>query len=662
MAGNGIKSYVRVLLGWLAVNFIFYLDAAIWLCMWFAFAGPMILSGLYEAMLDNRVLDFLREKIQNKKLTLDMRCRCLMLVLIGNLDLALESDSIPHRRGSTTQSLPRLAIASISPSTTTNAVPIHRGRELPAETLAGAHGILTREDQPLLETRPDRFAPRTPTSYGATIPSSDHDAAHRVTTTTTLGPQPSLAPCNSHFPRPDTTTTEAPTNRRRPTAHMAASPWRQMEALLYDLRLYDDDDDIRRESPCQYARRPLPGARDCHDDQQEERRCPWTLETKQHIARTETRLRTMFQYEHSLAPWVGTAAVIFFFGIVSFLLGFVVGLRKLGDEGLAEALAFGSWYMIFPHVAVVRTLMFGNNPNILEDVLATEREDGRRPDHDRDTTPFLFGLLRRELLPPDRHRAVWQWQRGHNKKQWINQLLRTYRSDRVDVDVNVDINTHINYMYTVGPDDAADDLEDLRAKTDLSALDWFLLLSLTLLLLGVPFVLAFPTAFVAPQTGLSCRSLTIAVYFCMQAGQVVLWLWAYAGAGDVAGAEGGGGGDGARRRRRGFHPLDFFRRGGWLDAKGFYNPTSVKWLLAEDGRRRTAWEVVRSGDLWSFRVVWSGIYYFLVVVFGLGAVFSGSGAILMQVLGQLVFSRLSLLLGGDINPSRRCVPYRYVLH
>jgi hypothetical protein len=263
-------------------------------------------------------------------------------------------------------------------------------------------------------------------------------------------------------------------------------------------------------------------------------------------------------------------------------------------------------------------------------VFATERED-HHPD--RDSTALLFGLLRFELVYPSCYKVAWQWQRGHNKKQWINQLLRTYRGGRVD--------TNTDYVGQIDAEDADDDLEDLRAKTNPSPLDWFLVLSLTFLLLGVPFVLAFLTAFFTPQTGLSCRSLTFTVYFCMQTAQVALWLWAYAGAppapvtvDNVAGAGpvcGGGG------RRRGFHPLDFFRRDGWLDAKGFYNPTSVKWLLTEDGRRRTAWEVVRSGELWSFRAVWCGIYYFLVVVFGLGAVFSSLGGTLMQIMGKLVF-------------------------
>lgn len=45
----------------------------------------MLLSGLYEAFLDNRIIGFLAERAE--QLTLDMRARLLFVVLVGNLDL-----------------------------------------------------------------------------------------------------------------------------------------------------------------------------------------------------------------------------------------------------------------------------------------------------------------------------------------------------------------------------------------------------------------------------------------------------------------------------------------------------------------------------------------------------------------------------------------------
>lgn len=62
-------------------------DTIVWLSACFAFASPMLLSGFYEAFLDNRIIGFLIEKQRNYRLTLDMRARLLFTILVGNLDL-----------------------------------------------------------------------------------------------------------------------------------------------------------------------------------------------------------------------------------------------------------------------------------------------------------------------------------------------------------------------------------------------------------------------------------------------------------------------------------------------------------------------------------------------------------------------------------------------
>lgn len=63
------------------------IDTILWLCAVFALAGPLLLSGLYEAWIDKRVLDFVSEKIDNWHLELPTRARILLAVLVGNLDL-----------------------------------------------------------------------------------------------------------------------------------------------------------------------------------------------------------------------------------------------------------------------------------------------------------------------------------------------------------------------------------------------------------------------------------------------------------------------------------------------------------------------------------------------------------------------------------------------
>src|SRR5437667_2298640 len=63
------------------------IDTVAWLSICFALAGPMLLSGIYEAFMDSRILSYLAQKYEHGHLTVDMRARILYLVLVGNLDL-----------------------------------------------------------------------------------------------------------------------------------------------------------------------------------------------------------------------------------------------------------------------------------------------------------------------------------------------------------------------------------------------------------------------------------------------------------------------------------------------------------------------------------------------------------------------------------------------
>ncbi|KAK9778449.1 hypothetical protein SCAR479_04851 [Seiridium cardinale] len=72
--------------------FIVTLDTVIWLSICFAFAGPMLLSGLYEAYLDHRLLTVLDQRVRidsrnTPKLTVGMRARLLSIILIGNIKM-----------------------------------------------------------------------------------------------------------------------------------------------------------------------------------------------------------------------------------------------------------------------------------------------------------------------------------------------------------------------------------------------------------------------------------------------------------------------------------------------------------------------------------------------------------------------------------------------
>lgn len=71
----------------LAAGIIVSIDTIYWLITVFTFPGPILLSGLYEATIDKRMLAFMRDKIQNGRLTRTDRSRILFAILVGNLDL-----------------------------------------------------------------------------------------------------------------------------------------------------------------------------------------------------------------------------------------------------------------------------------------------------------------------------------------------------------------------------------------------------------------------------------------------------------------------------------------------------------------------------------------------------------------------------------------------
>ncbi|KAK0375325.1 hypothetical protein CLIM01_07324 [Colletotrichum limetticola] len=591
---GGIKSIIPAILGAIIAGLIVTVDTIIWLSICFAFAGPMILSGLYEAFLDNRVLEFLRNKINNKRLTLDMRCRCLMLILIGNLDLAL--------------SQPPVAVDQ-------------QRRDVETAT-DGAERQLHRPP-----------APTDTTSISLPTRSS--------------GQQPFVQPSASS----DSMMRGLP---RQSTSHLTASPWRHMENILDGLRLYDDDLDPDSVSPRQWARRG-------------QRELPRTRETDRCIIRTKTRLRTMLHCQYSFGSIVG-APVIFFIG--GFIFSFLTSLDELGDENIAESIAFGSWYMIIPHIAIISGLLLaGNNPNILEGVLATER-DPKTPEDPKE----VFGFLRFDLVYPSCYKVAWQWLRGHTKKRWIEKLLAVY-SGNIDIDYEND-------------EDIDGDMKDLRNTTTLSLLDWFVLLFLTLLLVGIPYLFAFMLAYFTPQIGLSCRSLTFLVYFSLQIAQVGLWLWAYVGPpgiieghtnvinatidinGNANAANPANLANGTHNTRNmsnmnmtnntnnanstantaNDHHRGVFGRGGWLDKRGFFDPSRAPWHA--DARPPRINSDPDSNSVSKFRLflnhmkrprsdvphkywflLWFFLYYSLQLIFGLGAVFVSLGGTLMQIMG-----------------------------
>jgi hypothetical protein len=145
-----------------------------------------------------------------------------------------------------------------------------------------------------------------------------------------------------------------------------------------------------------------------------------------------------------------------------------------------------------------------------------------------------------------------------------------------------------------------EDMAAFRKATTLCITGWAVI-SLTLLLMGVPFVLAFLTAFYTPQIGFSCRSLTFTVYVITQISQMFLWMWAFAGPPQEGTV------------------VSFLRKGGILHRKGFFTPTEAKTLWSRE-------------TVFSVKSAWAILWYSLATVFGLGGVFTAIGGTMMQLM------------------------------
>lgn len=82
-----VASAIRVVVMVPAAALIAAIDTIQWLVTIFALAGPILLSGIYEAVLDSRLLEYLDEKMRNNLLSTAQRAHLLLVILVGNLDM-----------------------------------------------------------------------------------------------------------------------------------------------------------------------------------------------------------------------------------------------------------------------------------------------------------------------------------------------------------------------------------------------------------------------------------------------------------------------------------------------------------------------------------------------------------------------------------------------
>ncbi|KAG0646816.1 hypothetical protein D0Z07_6488 [Hyphodiscus hymeniophilus] len=203
------------------------------------------------------------------------------------------------------------------------------------------------------------------------------------------------------------------------------------------------------------------------------------------ICRTQTRLLSMLRTQSSFASAVG-APIVFFAGGFAYTIADT--RTNLGDNDTAHALAFGMWWMIMPHVAIISSLLLAsNNPNTFQGIVG-----GPVVVH-----PAVFKIF--GLAYPSRYKTEWMWFRGRSKFLWIQKTLQYHNFENASLELNLSAN--------------------------LSLLEWKLVTILTFVLIAVPVALAFLISYYTPNIGVSCRSVTFAVYLVTQSLQLALWVW-----------------------------------------------------------------------------------------------------------------------------------------
>ncbi|KAI9681554.1 MAG: hypothetical protein M1829_000751 [Trizodia sp. TS-e1964] len=401
-------------------------DTLFWIGVVISTAGPMILSGLYEAHLDRRLLSYVEKCIGLGKLSIQDRARILFVILVGNLDMSLDIPGAPDKND----------IESVPLKSSTSHVEGSSGPPpaIPEPVTTWTHieeltSKLHNLDIPLAQDLAVQNALPEPPEP----PSVMSQILHQLTRGR-YGQAYTDEPIYAPTPNPQ-----------------------EMAAPGYIAGLTPDQGD-------------------------------W-------IDSTKLRLRTMLACQFSFGTVIG-APVVFYTG--SFIYTLVEVLNNLGDPDLSHSLSFGIWWMAVPHVAIISgCLLGGNNPNTLEGIIAHVRHRSRRARHTpRDKFFKFYGLVYESRYKP----AV-MWDRGRSKRDWVDLLYAGIRE-------------------RTGKTDA----RRLREKISMRWEDWAQILTMTGMLIYVPFVLSFLISYHTPKEGVSCRSFTILIYALSQTWLIAVWI------------------------------------------------------------------------------------------------------------------------------------------
>lgn len=249
--------------------------------------------------------------------------------------------------------------------------------------------------------------------------------------------------------------------------------------------------------------------------------------------KTATRLKTMLGCQASFGATIG-APVVFFLG--SFLFSVFGNSEKLGDSDISLSLAFGEWWMIIPHVAIVSgCLLAGNNPNTLEAIVSGIEQVS--PPKDKSVKKSAKGIW--TPFYKSVYQPVWMWERGRNKRNWI-QKVQALVQEEEKAKKEEQVKENLTSQSDKEPRESEESkkpswwrahwrrclsstkLEDVPR---VGRLGWTFLVLTASVLIVIPFVLAYVTSFYTPTIGLSCRTFTFVLYFIFQSLLTIVWFY-----------------------------------------------------------------------------------------------------------------------------------------
>lgn len=220
------------------------------------------------------------------------------------------------------------------------------------------------------------------------------------------------------------------------------------------------------------------------------------------------------------------APIIFFIG--GFIYNVIDAESFRGDEDTAEALAFGMWWMVIPHTAVIASAMLAsNNPGAMRGMVGSYTSSAHVDGPWLRFLRWLFSIIHQKSVPKGFEEIeliekaydagelepVSAWDRGLNKWKWLRRVIDGLGDP---TDGNLPPSADVFEKERKG----------LEKATRIGMQDIADIFSRMMVLLGAPFALAFTTAYLTPQTGLGCRSITHLLYFVSQLAHIVLWSWA----------------------------------------------------------------------------------------------------------------------------------------